>query len=66
MEREDVKLGARGLWVALKCDCWDLSNILTLYACWDLQLLLVVSEITVLVQKISHFLHTRDLLCCKH
>lgn len=41
MEREYVKLGAGGLWVALKCDCWDLLNILTLYACWDLQLLLM-------------------------
>lgn len=64
MEREDVKLGAGGLWVELKCDCWDLPNILTLCACWDLQLLLVVSDITALVQK--HFLHTRDLLSCKH
>jgi len=30
MEREEVILGAGGLWVTLRCDCWDSMNILIL------------------------------------
>lgn len=50
MEREAVKLGAGGLWVELRCGCWDLVNILALNTCCDLQLLFMVSELTALVQ----------------
>lgn len=48
MEREDVKLGAGGLRVVLRCDSWDLMITLTLNAFWDLQLLFMFLEITVL------------------